>query len=114
MPKNDEGEFELVLGNRQLISVFLIVVILLGVFFSMGYIVGRNSSPASVDTARNEKPKPDHDADSSDNAPADAPPDITATPPAAGDCDQEYAQPCQQPVAVFLTGCTSPGGSPTP
>ena len=46
MPKNDEGEFELVLGNRQLISVFLIVVILLGVFFSMGYIVGRNSSPA--------------------------------------------------------------------
>ena len=45
MARNDEGEFELVLGNRQLISVFLIVVILLGVFFSMGYIVGRNSSP---------------------------------------------------------------------
>jgi cell division septation protein DedD len=44
LPKNDEGEFELVLGNRQLISVFVIVVALLGVFFSMGYIVGRNSS----------------------------------------------------------------------
>ncbi len=56
MPKNDEGEFELVLGNRQLISVFLIVVILLGVFFSMGYIVGRNSSPGASETARNEKP----------------------------------------------------------
>ncbi len=61
MPKNDEGEFELVLGNRQLISVFLIVVILLGVFFSMGYIVGRNSSPAATETARNEKPQPDPD-----------------------------------------------------
>jgi cell division septation protein DedD len=48
LARNDEGEFELVLGNRQLISVFLIVVILLGVFFSMGYIVGRNSSPAEV------------------------------------------------------------------
>lgn len=48
MARNDEGEFELVLGNRQLISVFLIVVILLGVFFSMGYIVGRNSSPSDV------------------------------------------------------------------
>ena len=48
MAKNEEGEFELVLGNRQLISVFLIVVILLGVFFSMGYIVGRNSAPAVV------------------------------------------------------------------
>jgi cell division septation protein DedD len=51
LARNDEGEFELVLGNRQLISVFLIVVILLGVFFSMGYIVGRNSSP--TDAARN-------------------------------------------------------------
>jgi len=43
MPKNDEGEFELVLGNKQLLSVFFIVVVLLGVFFTMGYIVGRNT-----------------------------------------------------------------------
>jgi cell division septation protein DedD len=52
--RNEYGEFELVLGNRQLVSVFLIVVILLGVFFSMGYIVGRNSSPG--DSARNTAP----------------------------------------------------------
>lgn len=45
MPRNDEGEFELVLGNRQLLSGFFIVVILFGVFFTMGYIVGRHSSP---------------------------------------------------------------------
>lgn len=50
MARNDDGEFELILGNRQLVSVFLIVVILLGVFFSMGYIVGRNSSPPLVTT----------------------------------------------------------------
>ena len=43
MPKNEDGEFELILGNRQLLSVFFIVVVLLGVFFTMGYIVGRNS-----------------------------------------------------------------------
>ena len=42
MPKNEEGEFELILGNKQLLSVFFIVVVLLGVFFTMGYIVGRN------------------------------------------------------------------------
>jgi cell division septation protein DedD len=48
LARNDDGEFELILGNKQLVSVFLIVVILLGVFFSMGYIVGRNSSPATV------------------------------------------------------------------
>ncbi len=45
MPKSEDGEFELILGNRQLLSVFFIVVILLGVFFTMGYIVGRNSGP---------------------------------------------------------------------
>ena len=45
MPRNEDGEFELILGNKQLLSVFFIVVILLGVFFTMGYIVGRNSSP---------------------------------------------------------------------
>jgi hypothetical protein len=58
LAKNEEGEFELVLGNRQLVSVFLIVVILLGVFFSMGYIVGRNSAPAvSADAStRNTSP----------------------------------------------------------
>jgi hypothetical protein len=81
LPKNDEGEFELVLGNRQLISVFLIVVILLGVFFSMGYIVGRNSSP-TTDTARNEKPKPDQDADSSNGSTPDAPADQPVAPSA--------------------------------
>jgi cell division septation protein DedD len=51
LPKNEEGEFELVLANRQLLSVFFIVVILLGVFFTMGYIVGRNSTPAAAETA---------------------------------------------------------------
>lgn len=47
MARNDEGEFELVLGNRQLLSFFFLVVVLLGVFFTMGYIVGRNSGPVS-------------------------------------------------------------------
>ena len=49
MPKNEDGEFELILGNRQLLSVFFIVVILLGVFFTMGYIVGRNSGTATAE-----------------------------------------------------------------
>ena len=54
MPRNDEGEFELILGNKQLLSVFFIVIILLGVFFTMGYIVGRNSGPP--DTAKRTQP----------------------------------------------------------
>jgi cytoskeletal protein RodZ len=51
MSKNETGEFELVLGNKQLLSVFFIVVILLGVFFTMGYIVGRNSSPPPLEAS---------------------------------------------------------------
>jgi cell division septation protein DedD len=57
MPKNEDGEFELVLGNKQLLSVFFIVAVLIAVFFTMGYIVGRNSSPlVASDTRKQEKP----------------------------------------------------------
>jgi cell division septation protein DedD len=47
VPTNEDGEFELILGNRQLLSVFFIVVILLAVFFTMGYIVGRRLGPGT-------------------------------------------------------------------
>ena len=57
MAKNEVGEFELVLGNKQLLSVFFIVVILLGVFFTMGYIVGRNSGgPGPIEATNHGKP----------------------------------------------------------
>jgi cell division septation protein DedD len=55
MVRADDGEFELILGNRQLLSVFFIVVALLGVFFTMGYIVGKNTTPADV-LAKGERP----------------------------------------------------------
>jgi cell division septation protein DedD len=56
MPRNEEGDFELILGNTQLLSVFFIVVVLLGVFFTMGYIVGRNSTPATTTRVAAEAP----------------------------------------------------------
>lgn len=43
MPKSDEGHYELVLGNRQLISGFFVLVILFAIFLTLGYILGRNS-----------------------------------------------------------------------
>src|SRR5260221_4456118 len=79
MPRNEDGEMELVLGNRQLLSVLFILVVLLGVFFTMGYIVGRNNPseeklryaaakaqvasaakmpPLTVDPSGGVKPKP--------------------------------------------------------
>ena len=94
MPRNDDGEFELILGNRQLMSVFFIVVILLGVFFAMGYIVGRNSSPVGgpevasrtsdtkpvdADTSSSTKREPARET-AKENAPADAPKEAASQP----------------------------------
>lgn len=87
MPKNEDGEFELVLANRQLLSVFFIVVILLGVFFTMGYIVGRSSAPAAAeigstrraDTAPLVVDAPARAGDAATSQAASAPP--TATSP---------------------------------
>ena len=96
MAKNEVGEFELVLGNKQLLSVFFIVVILLGVFFTMGYIVGRNSGgPGALEAATRRggaEPKPT--MVDSPNAPA--PTQVaTATEPPASEPKKEEA-----PVAV--------------
>ena len=43
-----EGEKELVLGNKQLVSFFFVVLALCGVFFALGYMIGRNSSKTTV------------------------------------------------------------------
>ena len=51
MNKTGEGEQELVLGNKQLLGIFFVVVALLGVFFSLGYIIGRNTANASNSVA---------------------------------------------------------------
>lgn len=47
MPKSDEGHYELVLGNRQLLSGFFVLVILFAIFLTLGYILGRNSAVMS-------------------------------------------------------------------
>jgi len=44
--RNEAGEYELVLGNRQLLSIFFLVVVLLGVGFALGFMLGRNSAAA--------------------------------------------------------------------
>jgi cell division septation protein DedD len=50
MAVRSEGEFELVLGNRQLFSVLGIVVILLGIFFAMGFFAGKSVGQTSANS----------------------------------------------------------------
>jgi hypothetical protein len=89
--KNEDGEVELVLGNGQLLGVFFIVVILLALFFGMGYIMGRNSGPATnVEVATVHKPEvkplivdspvPKDAAPASDTSPAPPPPGKEPSP----------------------------------
>ncbi len=57
MPRTEDGEYELVLGNRQLLSIFFIVVVLLGVGFTLGYMLGRGSVTATTAAAETPDPK---------------------------------------------------------
>jgi cytoskeletal protein RodZ len=95
VPKNEDGEFELILANRQLLSVFFIVVVLLGVFFTMGYIVGRNAGP-TVDVASARKPESKPMVVDSQPPPETAAP--VSAPPAAAPAPTS-TQP-QQPTEV--------------
>jgi cell division septation protein DedD len=107
MKNNETGEFELVLGNRQLLSGFFLVVLLFGVAFSMGYIVGRNSAPS---------PKAQAEAATGLPAPGDARPQAAGSlvnpPPQSADAaaptaDQPPADATPQPV-------TQPAREPEP
>jgi hypothetical protein len=108
MAKNDEGEFELVLGNRQLLSGFFIVVVLFGLFFTMGYIVGRHSSPAPGSTASAVSQEP--------VSPANAAPNPSAGP-APGQAEVVVEQPKQPENPEPVTGtrpATAPAVTPQP
>ena len=116
MAKNEDGELEYILGNRQLISVFLIVVILLGVFFSMGYIVGRNSAAAPSDSVRDSKAASAHGPQASDTPGKSS--EATSTEPAATAPESSTAREGTAKAAsaetVNPTPSTAPAASPVP
>lgn len=80
MAVRSEGEFELVLGNRQLFSVLGIVVILLGIFFAMGFFAGKSVGQASATATAAQRPvdQTPSAADTPQSTPPVAPPATTA------------------------------------
>lgn len=107
MARTEEGEFELVLGNRQLLTVFFLVVVLLGIFFTMGYVVGRNSAPVvaaknrSGDTAATDQGRP-----AAVN---------TGSPAAAADTNSgEAASPALSPAENAAPPRSAPETRPSP
>ncbi len=123
MKNNETGEFELVLGNRQLLSGFFIVVLLFGVAFAMGYIVGRNSTPSArlqTETATGSAAATKDARPVREPAPAAAAsapdPSVSQTPaadatPAAEDktpAAEASTQPATQPAATAPSRETAP------
>jgi cell division septation protein DedD len=59
MLQTSDGETEILLGNKQLVGIFFLVAILLGIAFGGGYMIGRGAAekkpvtaiPAATDTA---------------------------------------------------------------
>ena len=90
MRNNETGEFELVVGNKQLLSGFFIVVLLFAVAFAMGYVVGQNTqrpakmasegtgSGAVANTAADSRPQPSTPVPAP--APAQTPENATGQP----------------------------------
>jgi len=111
MKNNETGEFELVLGNNQLVVGFLIVALLFGVAFAMGYIVGRSSTPS----ARLQAQSADANSAAKDARPQPASPAPPVQTPAAPPSDQPPATVPDQAAAPAPTPAdTNPAPVPTP
>jgi cell division septation protein DedD len=119
MKNNETGEFELVLGNRQLLSGFFVVVILFAVFFVMGYIVGRNSAPAPAALSRDEpgggpassggRPQP-----TTGSAPSAQNPSAAAAQPARPANDDAQDNPASAPPPTAPSGRQAAAKTETP
>ena len=55
MAKNVDQQTELVLENRQVVGIFLGMALLCGIFFALGYVVGRNTASPSAALAQNDE-----------------------------------------------------------
>ena len=119
MRNNETGEFELVVGNTQLLSGFFIVVLLFAVAFAMGYVVGQNAprsarvvsdaaSGGPVTSAQDTRPMP------ASPVPQQPPPTDTATAPAGDGQPQPSTQPARDPNAPAVATPPAPATAPAP
>ena len=121
MRNSETGEFELLVGNRQLLSGFFIVVLLFAVAFSMGYIVGRNSSPSAKlqteigSSAGAASQTPESRPQAATQAPAaGGAPGPGGTPPADTPAADTAPQPSTQPERAPQPGTPPAAAAPAP
>jgi cell division protein FtsN len=98
----ETGEFELVLGNGQLLSGLFVVVLLFAVFFALGYVVGQNSPrsaklPETASTGSSDRPQPVTSQSQPPAAAVETPPVQPAAEPSSGTVQQPPAAPVAAP-----------------
>jgi cell division protein FtsN len=117
MSSHHEEEFELVLGNKQLLSLFFLVVVLFGVFFSFGYTVGFSRGEKSAEAAT-PKAEPVEEASNEVRLPdtllqeAPKPSEPTESPKPAGSEIAAKIQPSEAPPPVKKTEAPKPPPPP--
>jgi cell division septation protein DedD len=96
MLRNTDDEKEILLGNKQLFGVFVAVVVLLGVAFAGGYMIGRGTGVRSLTTAPATLP-----ATGAQQTPA-----ASTTPPAIG---ETHSIPADTTESTRSTASTDSG-----
>jgi len=102
MPRNEEGEFEITVGTRQLLTMIFILMVLFGVVFSMGYFVGRSAGPETPPASVAKEAVPTLES--------------AAKPPAGSGVSplEAPAQPLAPGEAVAGPASTGPESTPVP
>ncbi|HYW44702.1 MAG TPA: SPOR domain-containing protein [Bryobacteraceae bacterium] len=111
MRNHETGEFEMVVGNRQLLSGFFVIVLLFAVAFAMGYVVGENSRSAKPQQAEAAGSPPPAKASETRPEPVPVPPP-QETPPASKAADSPPAEAPAQPVTQPAREATPPAAPP--
>ena len=118
-----EGEKELVLGNKQLISLFFVVVALCGVFFALGYMMGRpagkvaaiaDTTPAAATTTAAPAPQESEPPrETAQTETPSTPPDTEAQPGPTTTQPARDVPATPAPVATASTAPTIPEAGAT-
>ncbi len=95
MRNSETGEFEIVVGNKQLLSTFFVIVLLCGAAFVMGYVLGENSRSSKTTAELGTTPA----VPVTGTAEARPQPASPAAPPASAPADQPAQQPDQTAAA---------------
>ncbi|MDX2180176.1 MAG: SPOR domain-containing protein [Bryobacteraceae bacterium] len=110
MERNEAGEYELVLGNRQLLSIFFLVVVLLGVGFALGFLLGRNSAVAAAPVTAAEPVKKSEPSALKIDPPETVKPE--AAPASAGTKKAEPSPEPEKPSSNETSGASFKSGVP--